>query len=1384
MDKKNVLFFVISLLLYTIPSRCQVPHLYTLQQGLKSSYIESVYVDDKNFVWVSTANSLEMFNGHRFVEIDYIDSEEGRKLFNQANKVSQIDDRRYWILTKNGLFIYDITHNDFTKVNISQDNIVNNSCNLTNSLPYPNSDKTLFATDGFGFFVVDNTSLIPDTVLSSKLTSLIAESYIYSILIDRNNRLWISHPQNKVSVIDLSSQKKVSVDFDSNAQSLLSSSHVTSFAEDNSSGKIYMALSHKGILVYDRSTKTVRELKENNRNLYCNCIIQKKSGEIYVGTDNLGIYQINGTNEHLSPYKEIDDIDLHTAKIHSLAEDVDGNLIAGIFQKGVLVLPKTNIGFSYHSLSANANGKNSACVTSFCTDQSGNLWAGTDGCGVFVNGTRKSDGLQSLLIQSILCDKEGRIWCGSWQGGISCCSDGTHFTIPSFLSSYSNTNVMDLAYDPKSNELYAGTNGNGVLRINLSEQSVRRINSSSFPFVNKLFFDKDGILWIGGDPVGLYRYDPKIDKDERVELNSIRIKVFSIIENGDQILLGTENGVICYDKQKKECISPDYLENVPTDITVKNIQQIDNLIWISSTRKIFCIDKKNGKTTVFESLNGHYIGEFHQNASVLLPDGSFCFGGDNGYLSFKPNQLMNLPHDIKNVYISPLWIGSSLDGSDSYHISFCVPELAMQDRICYRYILDGYEKNWHETESSSPEAYYASLPSGSYTFRVQAYYRDNPDKYTEKTLKVNVPYPWYATWWAYLLYLTIASVIGYIIYQNIKDRRHARHLLRKAREKERIKEDKLRLFTSIAHELRSPLTMIISPLRQLTISDQNLDRQANYSIMQRNCNRLLRTVNQMLDVRKIDSGQFHLHFSETELNTYTREVMESFKGVAASKALEFSHESNEESIPIWIDPIHFEKVLFNILSNALKFTPANGRVIVRTSSNENIPDSESKRMLNDPRVTDYAEIRIYNSGSHLNDEDLPHIWERFYQSSNHSGKTGSGIGMNLAYDLVKLHHGLIEAHNVGEDGVEFIVRLPLGKAHLSESELEPRVTKDPEFTVLPEPLPSSSESDDKENDEELYEPLPSESSKPTSDETIEEPLDETIEEPLDETDLPDTEPENTESNSEFYNSSEISVLIVDDDKELCDYVASEIGKEYKVMTANSGNAAWKLILTGRPSIVVTDLMMPDGDGYDLCRRIKANPETDYIAVIVLTSESNEDTQLRTMALQADHFLPKPFNLPLLRSAITQVLRVRESIRNKMRRTEIGNNYGSIEVDSYEDQFIQRVRDLVLKHIDDTTFNVNELSKEIGMSRVHLNRKLKEHFGISPIAYIRSVRLKQAAYLLVNNKVNISEVAYRVGFSSHSYFTSIFHDFFGMSPKEFVATYADNLNDETLQKLLE
>lgn len=1367
---------IILLLIFHICNiaECQPPHLYTMQQGLKSSYIDNLYVDSANFVWVCTTNSLEVFDGYRFEDISFTDKKSGKQLFNKVSSVRQIDKTHYWIQSNIGLFVYDLEDNSYEKVQLSEteEDLVNKG-SLNHSVPYPGGKKTLFSSEGFGLFVIENATHQVDSVLSMKLNGLVGESYIWNILIDQKKRLWVSDLRNEITVINLSNDQKLQLEVSESARKIMSNSYVTSFCEDNKNNKIYMSMSHNGVLVFDGKSNTIRELKNNDHSLYGNCLVQTPSGDLFLGTDNAGIYQIDSSDESIhSLNNQIEDIDLQKAKIHSLAVDKDENLIIGIYQRGVMVITKPNGYFKYTALSLNSNGKNSSCVTSFCTDRSGNLWVGTDGSGLFVNGENRKDGLQSLLIQSVVCDKEGTIWCGSWRGGICCSKDGNHFFVPEFLAGYTNSNIMDMAYDSTSHKLYAGTNGEGVLCIDLSSNNVKKINGSDvYRWINKLYLDKDGDLWIG-DPINLFQYHPISDQYVQIRLNDKDINlIHGFGENGTHLLLGTDDGLICYDRKEKKVVTPDYLSEVQSNIPIKNIVVDKKYIWISASNKIICVDKESGRTIEYESFSGYYIGEFHRNASILRPDGSICFGGDNGYLSFHPSQLMSLGTNIKQVYFSPIWLGKQLDGSNSYHISFSVPELSMKDRVCYRYKLEGYEKNWHVTDSSTPEAYYASLPSGSYTFHVQAYFRDTPDKFTEQTLEIHVPYPWYATWWAYLLYAGILWYIGYIIYQNIQERRRARKMLREAEAKERVKEDKLRLFTSIAHELRSPLTMIMSPLRQLATSDRNLERQGNYSIMQRNCNRLLRIVNQMLDVRKIENGQFHLHFSETELNTYTREVMESFKGVAAAKALTFTHESKEESIPVWIDTVHFEKVLFNLLSNAFKYTPSNGRIIVRTSCQLNNPDTESHRMIDDYRVIEYAEIRVYNSGSHLNAEDLRHIWERFYQSSSQPQQEGSGIGLNLAYELVRLHHGVIEAHNIGEDGVEFTVRIPMGNVHLSTEETSPRVQKDNEASILP-PVESPVESPtalDSHEEEEVEQ-------------------EETSELPVSPSDAESEKDDDAQTNQKPSDpgalNDQVTILIVDDDKELCSYVASEIGKEYKVQTAHSGNSAWQQILTSRPTIVVTDLMMPDGDGYDLCRRIKANPETDHIAVIVLTSESTEDSQLRTMNLQADHFLPKPFNLSLLLSAISQVLRVRENIRNKMRRTEIGNNYGSIEVSSYEDQFIHQVRDLVLAHIDDTNFNVNELSKEIGMSRVHLNRKLKEHFGISPIAYIRSVRLKQAAYLLVNNKVNISEVAYRVGFSSHSYFTSIFHDFFGMSPKEFVATYADNLNDETLQKLLE
>lgn len=1358
--------FVILMLCFVFDKLCaQTTRFYTMQQGLNSSYINSLFVDDQNFLWISTGRSLEVFDGSRFQTISFGEAGEETS-FKRINNIRQKDSTHYWLMSNLGLSVYDKSNNSMTQVQLSSDTAI--AYPINNYMPYPGKDKSIFSSEGYGFFVIDNKSLEVDSLQSSKFNEMIGESYIWDFVIDRNGCLWVSDFRNRVTMVNMKSWKRLRVQTTSEAQEIMSKNHVMNFVEDRNTGDIYMAMSHSGVLVYRRKENIIRELRHNNRSLYSIVIYQSRKGDIFLGTDNMGLMLIDPKNETIESVPiHLDLLDSGQAKVHAFAEDKDGNLIVGVYQKGFLVVPSQDAVFKYNVFSANDNGKNSSCVTSFCCDSENNVWAGTDGSGVFVNGKCVKEGLRSLLVQSIITDNSGNLWCGSWRGGIACSDNKQSFYVPEFLKDYSSLNIMDLVYDSENNIIYAGSNGEGVLKIDLNARSVNKIKGSEiFRWVSQLHLDSRGNLWIG-DAMRVFCYSPLTDTYSEVKLKNGNITLVNCFAEDDiYIYFATTSGIYCYDKRQNKAVVPDFIKKLPETLDLRNILICGDNIWLSTNRSIMCIGKSTGKITEYNSFNGHYIGEFHLHSSMIMTDGTLYFGGDNGAVCFKPGDLLNRSKKMKPVFFSPLWIGDKISGSSSYHITFAVPEITNQDRLSYDFILEGYEDKWHTTTSAAPEAYYASLPPGNYTFRVKAYFSDSPEQFTENQLKVCVPYPWYATWWAYLLYTLMAGLVGYIIYKNMREKRLSKALLVEAEHNEHIKEDRLRLFTSIAHELRSPLTMIMSPLRQLTMSDRNLERQGNYSIMQRNCNRISRIVNQMLDVRKIENGQFHLHFTETDLNTYIKEVMESFMGIAAAKAISFRHESSEQEIMTFFDLTHFEKVLFNLLSNAFKFTPAGGSVIVRSASRLNSADPGSAREIDDYRVIEYAEVRIYNSGSHLEDEDIKHLWERFYQGKSQAMHEGSGIGLNLSYELVRLHHGTIQAHNIGEDGVEFIVRIPMGNVHLTEEELSPacNVTGDvSQDLVMQADAINGAVNEIAVSIDDVY---------PGGDVAAQL------------NDVETLEGEKAEDDQDETSSEQVSILIVDDDKELCDYMATELQKKYIISTANSGNSAWQIILKKRPTIVVTDLIMADGDGYDLCRRIKANPETDHIAVIVLTSESNEDSRLRSMNLNADHFLPKPFNLPLIQSAISQVLRVRENIRNKMRRTEIGYSYNSIEIDSYEDKLIQRVKELVLKHLDNSEFNVNELSRELGVSRVQLYRKLKEHFGISPNAYIRSVRLKQAAHLLVNNKVNVSEVAYRVGFSSHSYFSSIFHTFFGMSPKEFVATYSDNLNDETLQKMLE
>ena len=549
-----------------------------------------------------------------------------------------------------------------------------------------------------------------------------------------------------------------------------------------------------------------------------------------------------------------------------------------------------------------------------------------------------------------------------------------------------------------------------------------------------------------------------------------------------------------------------------------------------------------------------------------------------------------------------------------------------------------------------------------------------------------------------------------------------------------MKEMKLEMFTNISHEIRTPLTLVMSPLKKMRESELDPERKELFNLMYRNSLRILRMVNQLMDIRKVDNGQMQLHFIETDVVYFTKDLMQAFENLAESRNIDFQIDSRPEAMNLWIDQDNFDKILFNILSNAFKYTPNKGTVKI----------SISDAILNvgemPQNIGKYVEFTIENSGEPIEEKHLDKIFDRYYQVGMKDAKIGSGVGLNLAKMLVDLHHGEISVHNT-DSGVAFRIRIPVGCLHLTEEEM----TKP-------------------ENNKDLY---ARNSETYATEHAGNEDVTQEVAEEVDPTSK---------------DAKKKTIMLVDDDSEMRAYLKLELQNIYNVEACANGKEAWSKISTVIPDAVITDLVMDKMDGAELCEKIKKHPGTNHIPVILLTSATDEHSQHRCIESGADRFFTKLVSLETLKSAISSAIATREMIRNKYSRS-IDYGYDSLKINSPDNMLISKVISIIRDNIENPDFGVEELSREVGMSRVHLNRKLKENMNISPSTLIKSIRLKQAAYLLINNKVNISEVAYKVGFSTHSYFSNSFHDYFGMTPKEFMSQYANCTDEETLKRLL-
>ncbi len=1368
------------MLLVGLTAYGQQVRLYTAQDGLAGSLINAVMQDSRGYIWISTENGLAYFDGMNFTTFHHDRSSEESLASNLVLTAYEDSRHTLWIGSSApafGLQRFNYESNTFHRYPLDRKENVSAGMHISSIAETADHTTLIVATSGRGLYALSMADYTEDKALSEALNLLLPSPHIVRVVIDRKERLWVLCEEQGLVLIDLRSRRPVKLQWSAELAPLTEEIRLSSLVEDPRTEKTVIGTFNHGLLIFEEATSTIRRAASPYASeLYVKSLCTDADpltvgGEgLLVGTENKGLLLFDVQHERvLSPRIPNCGYDLSAAKVHALTCDNQGNVWVGLYQQGLMVLPKPMFGFEHVNLHADKWQHGSTpCVTSVLQTATGDLWVGTDGDGIYVVGkdgsrrhhTMHNAPLQNNAVMALAEDRHGTIHISTYMGGLVHWRAGEGFHPVERGGTIALDKVMNFAYDAQADRLYMGTYGGGVLVEDCATGEIQPLTEGQLQrWVGSLALDRQGLLWIGSF-YGIQCYDTKRGALMNYKVGEIasssRIYSCCEAETTGVLWIGSGEGLVSFDRRTGTSHHYTEQDGLPGNVIHAIAEAADGTLWISTSNGLSRLNPDEGRFKNYYASDGLQSDEFRYGAVAEAKDGRLYFGGINGLTAFYPHVVEQGLHAVPPINFSRLKVLNSevsydptsdeniLDKHISqatritlakeqnvFDIEFSVLEYTNPQRVVYAYRMEGFDTDWHYTDSDNRVATYTNLPDGHYTFAVKAYFEgDELLEPAYRELSIRILPPWWKSWWARTIYALLAlGAVGGVV---VLLKRHSDRLMEQL-ESER-KDLKLQMFTDFSHEIRTPLTLVISPLRQLRAEESDAKRRDLYNLMYRNSLRIQRLVNQLMDIRKIDDGRMRLNYFRSDLIFFVRDIMHSFDHAAVTKGINFTFESECEELEVWIDQSNFDKILFNILSNAFKFTPEGGRVSLRLTTHEN-----DRRSGVDPSVASYVELRIENTGSQIEPRFLEHIFDRFFQIET-LGHVGSGVGLHLTQKLVELHRGKILAANTDE-GVAFILRLPLGNEHISPEEI----------------LPSAKHKD-------LYQNLGAERSS----EAVEG---------LDYESSQSVEGESKTSRSKR------NVVVVEDDPEMRRYLRMALAQSYNVVTYANGKEAWKGVSSTIPDALVTDLVMPEMGGLELCRKIKQNLSTNHIPVLILTSQTDDETVQLCMDSGADRYLSKPVSIDLLRGAIAQAIGTRDTIRNKYR-NEVDAGLSEVKMGSSEDTLVSRVVEVIRKHIEDPDFSVDDLSREVGMSRVHLNRKLKENISTSPSNLMKTIRLKQAAFLLINHKVNISEVAYKVGFSTHSYFSNSFRDYFGVTPKEFVLKYANCTDEETLRKFFE
>ena len=1268
---------------------------------LSSSLINCIVQDKYGYIWVGTEYGLSKFDGYRFT--NYLHNEEDTTSITDNIISDLLVDKKgnLWIGCAKGLMRYNYETNNFSRLQFPDGRKPR-----IYSMVESHRGDILLGTAGYGLYSVKNNGI--EKTANNRFTIRWERAYaerdsdvfFTHIYEDKHHYLWQSshlltftrfiEKQGKVQRKDFKSPYGAPV----------------AFIQHRPQAMLIVCM--YGIIYYDYRTGRIADagydLGTFKNHVTINNATFDHDGNLYISTSEHGALIIKkGSNKVEQLENSNSNFNLSTAFVNDIIEDKDNNLWIGCYKKGLYLLNQRQQAFSSWSFSAQ-NYIIGSSVSSIAPGENGETWCTVQNSGVFcfdASGKIIAHPTSPAGTCIIYKDRRGAYWISN---GSALYSYNPHTGAYQEKLTFTSAGIYCMTDDNQGN-LYISVYSKGLYIYNVESGKVTVLNmrqrgNKGFlcnDWVRSMAFDHTGHLWIGtSNGVSCLNTKTLSFKDFGWNIILKDRQANGICEGkNDNMIIGTEEGLYLFDRKNNKTLALPHAEVLKGKQVCSIIKDHQGDLWISTTMGIWQYDQKNRQFIGHINGNGLTTREYVLGSSMHTASDLIAFGTSDGITTFYPDVVRAKKMELGDVHLTNFIIdGKPINcltdeftipyEENSFTLEFSLLNYRNTDNISFQYRIN--EGKWNSTNEGSNAVSFNKLKPGSYTLEVRAMSNGNFSK-KSTIIHIKVCDPWYASTWAFLLYfLTAAGIILYIIY------RYERH------RKEDLEETKMQFLINATHDIRSPLTLIMGPLNKLKTRITDAESKQDIDTIDRNAQRLLLLVNQILDERKIDKDQMHLHCQKTDLKEFLRGIMSLYNFNVQERSITLSLKEDESlkeegNLQVWIDRINFDKVISNLLSNAMKYTSDGGEITLIIGKNK-----------------ESAIIKVEDTGIGLKEEKTDRLFERFYQGNNNSDIhiEGTGIGLNLCRALVKMHGGTIRAYN-RTDGIKgscFEVNIPLGKEHLKPEE------------ILQEDGTKTAESTGKR----------------------------------------------TQANRNF------NILIVDDDAEIAHYIKTELSDWYRFEHASNGKEGLKMLLTGKYDLVISDVMMPEMDGVTMLKKIKGNSNVSDIPVILLTSKSEVENRLEGLRKGADAFLAKPFNMEELHILIDNLVDNVRRIRGKYSGAQGQKaKIEQIQVKGNNDALMERVMKYMNEHLADPDLNVEKLTEDVGISRAQLHRKLKEIAGVSAGEFIRNLRLEQAARLIEEGQINITQVAYSVGFSNQTHFSTVFKKHYGMSPSEYAET---------------